>query len=66
MTYIEGKERRIRKAVTVFRGKCRDGITPEMLGYSRAEGRVMGRVMRETEGDGGPWFYQYAIKKGLL
>lgn len=64
--HISGTEKRILRAVTVFRGRCRDGITPEDLGYSRVEGRVMGRVMRETDGDGGPWFYQYAIKNNLL
>lgn len=36
------------------------------LGVSKEERKTMRKVMRETDGDGGPWFYQYAIKKGLI
>lgn len=34
--------------------------------FSLCEYYAMRRVMKETEGRGGPWFEQYAIKKGLL
>lgn len=36
------------------------------LGIRKSESLDMRKVMRETDGEGGPWFYQYAIKKGLL
>lgn len=35
-------------------------------GLRKSETHVMRKVMRETEGRGGPWFEQYAIKKGIL
>lgn len=35
-------------------------------GYSLEESAAMIRVMRETNGDGGPWFKQYAAKNKLL
>ena len=35
-------------------------------GYSLEESATMIRVMRETKGEGGPWFKEYAEKNNLL
>ena len=40
--------------------------TARCIGVNRAEMAAMAAVMRDTDGGGGPWFYQYSIKKGLL
>jgi hypothetical protein len=49
------------------------GAKNRQRGYSRQEGAVMRAVMKKTmravmkktNGDGGPWFYSFAIKNGF-
>ncbi|WP_086931440.1 hypothetical protein [Agarilytica rhodophyticola] len=53
-----------RKAIGVKRGA--ESVTNSQRGISLGELRMMRNVMRKTDGMGGPWFYQYAIKGGLL
>lgn len=36
------------------------------LGISKGESKTMRKVMRETKGEGGPWFKEYSEKNNLL
>jgi len=56
---------RVKKSIRARRGP-REDINNIVLRISPSEQRMMRKVMHETDGLGGPWFYRYAIKKGLL
>jgi len=59
---------RVRKAIACKCNKRTNDQQPSLtsLGISRSESAAMRRVMEETNGDGGPWFYRHAIMSGLI
>jgi hypothetical protein len=56
---------RAEKSIALWKGAADKRVRRE-LGVSNDEMACMRAVMRDTDGNGGPWFYQYAIRKGLI
>ncbi len=56
---------RAEKAISV-RVRSQGYVNYKENGYSRSENMTMKKVMKETDGYGGPWFGQFSIRKGLL
>ena len=53
------------KAINLWKGATCNKVFRGM-GISKPEIAAMRCVMRETDGDGGPWFEWYAKKNNLL
>ena len=72
--YTKGTTQRVQKPIAIGANRIDRAIDAKaptirllgLKGVSKVEYYTMRRVMKDTGGNGGPWFQQYSMIKGFL